>query len=147
LPEGSWGAGGGHFTWLNVDTQWMWPLIHGAELRMEQLVEQHPTAHGDLRELLNQVARELLLLESSDWPFLITTGQAKEYATERFMEHLDRFTKLADAAQAGQLSDETRAFLRTIEEQDNPFPAIDYRVFAPRQGSAAAVELASTTSE
>src|SRR4029078_4660349 len=24
LPESSWGAGGGHFTWLNEDTEWMW---------------------------------------------------------------------------------------------------------------------------
>ncbi|MER3486738.1 MAG: 1,4-alpha-glucan branching protein, partial [Chloroflexota bacterium] len=46
LPESSWGAGGGHFTWLNVDTQWMWPPIHGAERRMEDLVARYPQAEG-----------------------------------------------------------------------------------------------------
>ena len=44
--------------------------------------------------MLNQAARELLLLESSDWPFLVTTGQAKEYASQRFNEHVDRFNAL-----------------------------------------------------
>ena len=30
-------------------------------------------------------------------------------------------------------------FLTSLEERDNPFPDVDYRVFAARQGSAAAV--------
>ena len=42
LPESSWGAGGGHFTWLNDDTEWMWPLIHAAERRMEDLADALP---------------------------------------------------------------------------------------------------------
>ncbi|MCC6791911.1 MAG: DUF1957 domain-containing protein, partial [Thermomicrobiales bacterium] len=69
LPEGSWGAGGNHFTWLNVDTQWMWPVIHAAERRIESLVAKYPNANGDLLRVLNQTARELVLLQSSDWPF------------------------------------------------------------------------------
>ena len=62
----------------------MWPVIHEAERRMEELVAAYPNATGIQKEVLNQAARELLLLESSDWPFLVTTGQAKEYAIERF---------------------------------------------------------------
>jgi 1,4-alpha-glucan branching enzyme len=31
LPESSWGMGGNHFTWMNVDTEWMWKPIHAAE--------------------------------------------------------------------------------------------------------------------
>jgi 1,4-alpha-glucan branching enzyme len=137
LPESSWGAGGGHFTWLNPDTDWMWPIIHAAEMRMEELVAAHPNATGDLADVLNQAARELLLLESSDWPFLVTTGQAKEYATQRFNEHVDRFNSLADLAASGeQLGDEQRQALDDLAEADNPFPAVDYRNFAARQGRA-----------
>ena len=83
LPESSWGAGGGHYTWLNDDTEWMWPRIHAAESSMEELVTRHPAADGMRREILDQAARELLLLQSSDWPFLVTTLQAKEYAKEK----------------------------------------------------------------
>jgi 1,4-alpha-glucan branching enzyme len=136
LPEGSWGAGGNHFTWLNVDTQWMWPVIHAAERRIEALVKRYPSAQDDLLRVLNQAARELVLLQSSDWPFLVTTGQAKEYASERFSEHVDRFNELAEIAESGQVTDEQRAFLDTLSERDNPFPDIEYRVFAERQGSA-----------
>ncbi len=134
LQESSWGAGGGHYTWLNPETEWMWPLIHAAERRMEKLVALHPTAEGEMLGLLNQAARELLLLESSDWPFLVSTGQAKEYATGRFQQHLARFNRLAAVAERGIIEEPDGRFLAAVAEADNPFPAIDYRVFAEREG-------------
>lgn len=137
LPESSWGAGGGHFTWLNVDTNWMWPPIHAAERRMEELVARFPSADGEMAVILAQAARELLLLQSSDWPFLVTTGQAKEYASERFADHLDRFNHLADLAERNEpLSAGDADYLTKLRERDNPFPTIDYREFAARQGHA-----------
>ena len=137
LPESSWGSGGNHFTWLNVDTEWMWPSIHAAEYRMEQLVERFSDAMGQTRALLDQAARELLLLQSSDWPFLVTTGQAKEYASQRFSDHVDRFNALAAIAERGDgLTTQEAGMLDALRERDNPFPDIDYRVFAARQGSA-----------
>ena len=138
LPESSWGAGGGHFTWMNVDTQWMWPPIHAAERKMEELVAANPEAAGERLTVLNQAARELLLLQSSDWPFLVTTGQAKEYASQRFTKHVERFNRLADLAAMATLREGDSQFLAKIAERDNPFPAIDYRVFAARQGVPAA---------
>lgn len=142
LPESSWGKGGDHSTWMNPDTEWMWHLIHAAERTMETLVAQHPNANGDLLIVLNQCARELVLLESSDWPFLISTGQAKEYASGRFQQHLARFNHLAaialqlhsePATRGGALADEDRRFLENVMDLDNPFPNIDYRVFAARE--------------
>jgi 1,4-alpha-glucan branching enzyme len=138
LPESSWGAGGGHFTWLNADTQWMWPKIHAAERRMEQLVATSTGAIGSEREFLNQAARELLLLQSSDWPFLVTTGQARDYAVERFEDHLTRFDQLAELLELGKTEEpESVAFLRDLQDRDNPFPNIDYRDFRAHQGSVA----------
>ena len=136
LPESSWGAGGGHFTWLNQDTEWMWPVIHEAESRMEQLVADYPDASGSRADVLNQAARELLLLESSDWPFLVTTGQAKEYATQRFNEHVERFNSLAAMATADSLDVQQAEHLANLQEADNPFADIDYPNFAARQGKA-----------
>jgi len=136
LPESSWGQGGTHWTWLNPETEWMWKLIHHAERQMERLVDKYPTAEGELLDLLNQTARELLLLESSDWPFLMTTGQAAEYAANRFQEHLSRFNHLAMLAEAGRVDAGTMAFVREIEDMDNPFPQLDYRLFEEREGRA-----------
>jgi 1,4-alpha-glucan branching enzyme len=137
LPESSWGAGGNDFTWLNPETEWMWPIIHDAEMRMEALVAAWPDATGARKQALDQAARELLLLESSDWPFLVTTGQAKEYATKRFREHVERFEAMAEIAGSDEVSPDQAKQLSELEQRDNPFPEIDYRDFAARQGSAA----------
>ena len=137
LPESSWGMGGNHYTWMNDQTSWMWPIIHEAELRIEQLAAEFPDAEGDQERLLQQAARELLLLQSSDWPFLVTTGQANEYAIQRFNEHVERFNQMADLAERNEeLDAATARSLAALEDQDNPFPAIDYRDFAERQGRA-----------
>ena len=63
---------------------------------MEGLVERSPTLWDGV-EALNQAARELVLLEASDWEFLYTTGQARQYASDRFTEHVNRFQGLAGA--------------------------------------------------
>ncbi|MBM3167480.1 MAG: DUF1957 domain-containing protein, partial [Chloroflexi bacterium] len=134
LPESSWGMGGGHFTWKNADTDWMWPIIHEAELRMEKLVAKYPEAHGVMRELLDQSARELALLQSSDWPFLITTGQASAYARNRFVEHVDRFQQLANIVESGKADEAAKALCHQLWERDKVFPDIDYRTFTNRDG-------------
>lgn len=133
IPESSWGSGGGHWTWMNSETEWMWPLIHSAERAMEQLVARYPAADGDRLTVLNQTARELVLLESSDWPFLISTGQAKEYASGRFQQHLARFHHLVAMASHDTLSSTDRRFLENVMDLDNPFANIDYRVFGARE--------------
>ena len=132
LPESSWGAGGNHFTWDNPDTHWMWPIIHDAEARMERLVARYPDASGPGLDVLSQAARELLLLQSSDWPFLVTTGQAGEYAIQRFREHIDRFERLAGIAEAGSPDEAAGQLARDLYERDKVFPDVDYRAWASR---------------
>ena len=131
LPEGSWGQAGTHFTWRNADTEWMWPLTHEAERRMERLVAD---GSGNV-EVLNQAARELVLLESSDWPFLVTTGQAADYAVSRFLSHVERFNELADALETGRDASDRAA---ELFELDKVFPDIDHRDFSPVGRPAAA---------
>jgi 1,4-alpha-glucan branching enzyme len=134
LPESSWGSGGGHFTWQNAETDWIWPIISAASLKMEELVTRYPEADGGMKKILNQAARELVLTQSSDWPFLITTGQARHYAENRFLEHVSRFQKLADIAEAGRADKAALALCNQIWELDKIFPDIDYRSFADREG-------------
>jgi 1,4-alpha-glucan branching enzyme len=126
LPEGSWGAGGTHFVWDNADTEWMWPIIHEAETRMMAAVEVNPKARLVKRKILDQAARELLLLQSSDWPFLVTTGQANEYAIQRFREHVEHFNSLLDSVTTESPDEE---LADRLWERDKIFPDIDYRWF------------------
>jgi len=134
LPESSWGLGGTHWSWDNDETHWMWEPIHEGEARMEALVARYPDEVGDAEALLNQAARELLLLQASDWPFLVTTGQAREYATLRFNEHLTRFSRLAALAESRAMSDGA-ALAAKLYEQDKVFPDMDYRWFGERGGT------------
>jgi 1,4-alpha-glucan branching enzyme len=129
IPESSWGSNGSHFTWDNPDTHWMWKPIHEAEERMEHIVAEYSNPTDDELNVIHQTARELLLVQSSDWPFLVTTGQAREYAIRRFSQHLERFEKLADSLDNGKPN---RELAEEYWELDKVFPDIDYHWFAAR---------------
>ena len=129
LPEGSWGQGGNHWVWLNDDTRWVWEAVYRAEDTFLDLVrEARRGRRAEVRRVLQQIARELLLLESSDWPFLITTVSARDYAEARVKIHLETFDRLvavARKAMAGPLPPEDEAGLREVEARDSLFPDID----------------------
>ncbi len=128
LPESSWGQGGHFWVWQNHQTEWMWPIIHSAEKRISNIVGKYPTIPEDkvLHRALNQLARENLLMQSSDWPFLITTWQARDYAVERFRKHQENFEKLASMIENNSIDE---GYLESVESVNNAFPVIDYRVY------------------
>lgn len=127
LPESTWGQGGHYWVWHNQHTSWMWPVIHQCETRMRKLVQEHPNETDPLKvDVLNQALRELLLLQSSDWPFLVTTFQAKDYAVERFEKHVEFFNQLCEMIETGKIDQEKLAASKDV---DNPFSNIDYRWF------------------
>ena len=127
IPESSWGAGGHWQVWLNKDTEWMWPIINESELAMQDIAQANQGKNdGLLQRALKQAARELLLLQSSDWPFLVTTGQAKDYAIERFNDHVERFRALIEMIRFNKLDE---AKIHEFEDLDNPFPDVTANSF------------------
>ncbi|TME27277.1 MAG: glycoside hydrolase family 57 protein [Chloroflexi bacterium] len=128
LAEGSWGKNNDHSTWLNEGTAWMWDEIErlATELRALSTLD----GRNEFRERASrQATRELLLAESSDWPFLVTTGQAADYAVERFRAHAQRFRRSIALTRAGDpAQDEVE--LRSLERADNPFPDASLADFA-----------------
>jgi 1,4-alpha-glucan branching enzyme len=77
---------------------------------------------------LNQAAREVLLAQSSDWAFIMRTGTMVPYAVRRTRSHLMRFHKLYDDIKDGKIDS---GWLEKVEEIDNIFPEINYRVYRP----------------
>ncbi|MGB7338459.1 MAG: 1,4-alpha-glucan branching protein domain-containing protein [Phototrophicaceae bacterium] len=126
VPESSWGAGGNHFTWDNGETHWMWEPIHNSEQRMQDLAKQFITPSDDEVLVLNQAAREVLLMQSSDWAFLVTTGQAREYAIQRFTQHVERFNQLATSLENNAPK---VGLAQEYFELDNIFADINYAIF------------------
>lgn len=128
-PAGSsWGWKGYYEVWLNGSNDWIYRHLHKAADRMIELARDWPAADGVLRRALNQAARELLLAQSSDWPFILKTGTMVPYARRRLKEHLANFTRLYDGIRQRQIDE---GFLSYLEGKHNLFPDLDYRVFAP----------------
>src|SRR5437867_2952671 len=126
LPEGSWGEGGDHRVWLNRDTEWTWGRVYSAEAEWAAHLAATRAAKGDLARALTQATRELLLLQASDWQFLITTGTARDYAERRVAEHYAEFKRLSEMARglaSGEpLSPDDANSLRRLEREDFCFP-------------------------
>ncbi len=130
LPEGSWGQGGYHYIWLNEWTDWTWKHIYECEPEMVALAKSHAnTSDPLLQRILKQAARETLLLQASDWQFLISTWSARDYAEIRFTFHVEAFRSLAKMARrriAGEsLSPEDERLLERLEKQDSLFADVD----------------------
>jgi len=138
LPESSWGQGGFHWVWLNDWTAWIWKHVYAAEAEMPELArlalgqaERRGLASADslLTRVTVQAARELLLLEASDWPFLVSTWSARDYAERRAALHHEAFARLASMARrlgrGGKLAAKDQEFLTQCEERDGLFPDLD----------------------
>lgn len=122
----TWGDGGYFKVWLNDKTDWIYPHLNVAGKRMIELANKFDNPTRIQERVLNQMARELLLAESSDWAFLITVGTAVDYATERETMHINSFNLLYDNLQSGEVNVK---LLKYLEAKDNIFPDINYRLF------------------
>jgi 1,4-alpha-glucan branching enzyme len=122
LPEGSWGTGGFHWIWLNEGTAWIWEKIYSIEKQAMKLKSSSPAKDN---RTLKQFIREKFLLESSDWPFLISTWTARDYSENRAAEHYLRAKTLAEWLQRDDpLSPAEERLLETWEEEDKLFSEV-----------------------
>ncbi len=121
----SWGWKGYSEMWLQGSNDWVYRHLHAASDRMTELSKAYPSGNGLLRRALNQALRELLLAQSSDWAFIMGTGTHTSYAVRRTKEHLLRFSRLYEDIKSNGIDQD---WLSDIENKDNLFPNIDYRV-------------------
>lgn len=137
----SWGESGYFKVWINENNSWMYPYQHDAERRMTEYANKFAAPSSEVQvpgsqletrnqkpetRILNQMARELLLAQSSDWAFQIYQGTTVQYSSRRFQSHIQRFNMLADMLDAGNVDED---LLSEIEARDNVFSEIDYRIF------------------
>lgn len=143
--SGSWGEGGYWGMWLNEKNEWIYPHLQVAQERMTELVRDFGTvtageggagqladpsagkpSRGVIERVLRQAARELLLAQASDWPFILRTGTSPGYARKRVTEHLLRFSRIYEQLKAGQVDED---WLSQVESSDNLFPELNYKYF------------------
>ena len=114
-------------------------IIYTNDTRLEKLMQEAAAKFGDrtdepVASLLKLLARELVLLESSDWQFLISTWAARDYAEMRFSNHNSDFKKvlglLEKAGEGEILSDAENELVKEISERDSCFEHINPKYWA-----------------
>ncbi len=135
MHEGSWGVGGSSQVWLNPQTSWTYARLYPAQLYVRAMASATAWRSSEIRtRIARQLCRELLLLESSDWQFLISTGAARDYAELRFNNHYDQFNELRaiyeNALTPEMISSDQATRLAEIELRDSIFPGLDPGLWA-----------------
>lgn len=131
--EASWGYKGYHEVWLNGTNDWIYRHLHQAEFKMKNLADRYHYL-SDPGEILyrglNQLCRELLLAQSSDWAFIMKAGTMVDYAVFRTKKHLHNFFQLAKEIENHEIRED---FLQQLEKSDNIFPRIDFKVYRSKE--------------
>ena len=123
----SWGEEGYLRVWLNETNEWIYPHLQIAQERMTALVRRATKPNKLQQRALKQAARELMLAQSSDWPFILRTGTSPDYARNRVRDHLLRFIALHDQLTSTHVDE---SWLHEIEKKDNIFPEVNWRYWA-----------------
>jgi 1,4-alpha-glucan branching enzyme len=128
----SWGEGGFGEAWLgraldpsrsgDMSPAHLVRHVRHAEETVSRAVRARRSADGLAGRALDQAIRELLLLEASDWGFMIRRGDMAEYATARVRAHASRVDRLCRLAGRGWIgANEARWIEATCER--TPFLA------------------------
>jgi len=125
LAAGSWGADGDWSMWLNPDTEWTWRRLWPLESAFWDAAPR-ALATPALRPILVQATRALLLAQSSDWQFIISTGVVEDYAVRRFRGHCDELARLLAPLQSAENEgvEEGQRIAEALAARDSLFPDV-----------------------
>ena len=99
LPAGSWGAGKDLRLWAGPAVADLAAEGRAVADRLLDVVRRCAGPASPRRTDLDDLAREALLVLSSDWAFMVSRDSAAGYARERHDGHVARFHALADAVE------------------------------------------------
>jgi len=127
LPSlSSWGYKGYSEVWIEGGNDWIYRHIHKAGERMKELANRFSLFISKKQSIykrgLNQAARELLMAQASDWPFIMKTGTMVLYAHKEIHLHINRFTRLFNDVVNHAIDND---WLSEIESRDNIFRDMD----------------------
>ena len=124
----SWGAGGNNTFWTIARPAEIYIHIHFAGDRMCELANKFINEKDEIKiRALNQCARELFLMQSSDWLWQLAHDSMQEYVYLRFEIHIKRFNKLYEQINNDNIDIK---YLSEAEKMDCIFSEIDYRIYS-----------------
>jgi len=128
LNESSWGWKGYGEIWLNEANDWIYRHLYEMENRMEEMAKKYKDTKDErISFILSQMARELLLAQSSDWPFIMHGGSCRQYAERREKLHINRFNHMYENLKRNFIDVE---FAEESYKKDNIFPDLNWKVYA-----------------
>lgn len=133
-PEtSSWGSKGYHETWINPNNDWIIRLVHRATEKIIRIARHHKR-EKDRRMLraLNVAARELLMLQASDWSFMLSRDIVQTYARSRVENHYTRILEIVRMIETRSID---QAYLNNVEDEEGEFTETDYRWFCGSSGT------------
>ncbi|HOO73661.1 MAG TPA: DUF1957 domain-containing protein [Tepiditoga sp.] len=125
--DSTWGANGFNEVWLNEKNDWIYRHLNHIASQMHKKATEYKNPSELEKRVLNQMAREVLLSQASDWPFIMTTGTTVDYAVNRIDNHINRFFKLEKMLDSNKIDTEE---LSHIEWIDKIFNDIDFNIYS-----------------
>lgn len=136
----SWGEGGYNSFWIGEKNHRIYRHLHKIAERMGMIKElrvksyelrgkKNPTSKLQtqnskllFQRAVNQAMREMLLAQSSDWPFLMQKGRQQEYAENRLTGHINKFNALLSMIMKCDIKAE---LVKEMEESNTAFQWLD----------------------
>ncbi len=116
--ESSWGRQGYFDTWLTSECLHIYPEIADLYGRLSAVAGN--TSH---RKAVQGALREIMLAQSSDWPFFIAWNNFRDYGKRRLKEHLNAAEKIIASIEEGAVD---AAFIQERGESYPIFERIKY---------------------
>jgi 1,4-alpha-glucan branching enzyme len=121
LCPSTWGREGYNAVWVNGANDYIYRHLHWASRQMKAVAAEASPRRRLAYRAARQAARELLLAQSSDWPFMMCDANTADYGHMRFRKHMLNFVGLCRQIRWGRVE---RDWLEHLENTDNVFPNI-----------------------
>jgi 1,4-alpha-glucan branching enzyme len=100
----TWGEGASGAVWIDASNASLWRHVHHATaIAIRTAKEARSDDSTATIEARRQLAIEAMLLQASDWPFILKTRTAEGYALARTRAHVARIRKLAAMIDEGRV--------------------------------------------
>ena len=116
---GCGGAGGYGDVWIGPESSKVWRHVHHASRYVTWLLDNYRMASGARGRALDQAVVQLLLLQSSDWGFILANRTVAPYAWGRIRAHVHRLRHLGYLVQKPSLEPADVSFIDDLESRDN----------------------------
>ena len=124
LVGGSWGFRKDDRSWVAPETDDMWHALGEVEADTIRYLDKFRDSAPGRRAALAQLAREAMLMQSSDWPFMVLRGRNPDYARERFFGHRARWDQMVELLRSRIPDYLIARKTNEVAEVDNILPAL-----------------------